>query len=75
MDGNPVAVEASAYPLKYRPESIVTFLKYPVKPLTVRAVRGFLKRASTGTLRWPDGFLERLSAYADRMDATGNSNR
>ncbi len=33
-------------------------------PLSPRALNGFLSRARSGGLRWPEGFLDRLSAYA-----------
>lgn len=40
-----------------------TFLKYPLKPLSARAVNGYISRAKKGNLKHPDGFLEKLDDY------------
>jgi DNA (cytosine-5)-methyltransferase 1 len=45
---------------------LADFLTYPGKPLSVRAASGFLSRTRKGTLRFPAGFLDELTAYAQR---------
>jgi DNA (cytosine-5)-methyltransferase 1 len=44
-----------------------TFLKYPTKPLSHRAVMGFIGRAMKGNLRYPHGFLEALTNYSGTL--------
>lgn len=43
------------------------FLRFPGKPLSLRATTGFLKRANASSLRFPDGFLEQVEAHHARM--------
>ena len=44
--------------------SLSSFLKYPTKPLSNRAVMGFIERALKGNLKYPDGFIEALKGYS-----------
>jgi DNA (cytosine-5)-methyltransferase 1 len=44
-----------------------TFLRYGSQGLSKRAVEGFLKRARSGRLRYPEGFLELLTAYGKTL--------
>lgn len=44
--------------------SLSSFLKYPVKPLSNRAVTGFIGRAEKGNLKYPDGFIDALTRYS-----------
>lgn len=44
--------------------SLTSFLKYPTKPLSHRAVTGFVGRALKGNLKYPDGFIEALTRYS-----------
>jgi len=44
--------------------ALSSFLKYPVKPLSHRAITGFLGRAMKGNLQYPSGFLEALTGYS-----------
>ena len=39
-------------------------LAEPLTVLSARAIGGFLSRARTGGMRWPDGFLDRIAAHA-----------
>lgn len=39
-------------------------LREPLTALSPRALKGFLSRARTGGMRWPNGFLDRIAAYA-----------
>lgn len=64
------AVDVSAWPV--RPKSdldLANFLKYPTKPLSERASRGFLGRAERSTLRFPDGLLDALRAHLENFPA------
>ena len=44
--------------------SLASFLRYPTKPLSRRAVNGFIGRAQAGKLRYPLGFVDSLIAYS-----------
>lgn len=46
------------------PVGIGGFLNHDGNPLSIRAVSGFLKRARSGNLRYPPGFLDSLDRYA-----------
>lgn len=63
--------DCSDRPLGKACRPIASFLKYPVKPLSHKAVSGFLRRAHAGNLRYPEGFLSALEAYRDACDAVG----
>lgn len=39
------------------------FLKYPLKPLSLKASNGYLSRAKVGNLSHPDGFITKLEEY------------
>lgn len=41
------------------------FLNDPLKPLSGRALRGYIHRATTGTKRFPEGFLPALTRQAE----------
>lgn len=47
--------------------SLTTFLKYPAKPLSHRAVNGFIGRALKGNLKYPDGFIDALTRYSNTL--------
>ena len=49
--------------------SIEDFLRYPLKPLSTRATRGFLKRARQGNLRFSSGFIESLDQHLGSAEA------
>jgi DNA (cytosine-5)-methyltransferase 1 len=59
------AVEASDKPISRIPGSITRFRSPDWLMLSDRALNGFVKRAKTGGLRFPDGFLSAL-IEADR---------
>jgi DNA (cytosine-5)-methyltransferase 1 len=65
-----IAVEIGAFPVwKARPP-LSEFLKYPGKPLSIRATQGFLSRTERSSLRFVDGFQDRLRAHLRNMAAT-----
>jgi DNA (cytosine-5)-methyltransferase 1 len=71
-----LAVTIGGYPeWKARP-ALADFLRYEGKPLSSRATRGFLARTERATLRFADGFQNRLRIHLQRMEmsnlATGN---
>lgn len=63
--GGRFSSQASPWP-QYTASCLQTTLQNPVKPLSLRALTGFLKRARAGRLRFPPGFLELLDATALR---------
>ena len=63
-----MAVTISAYPRWDERPALTQFLRYPGKPLSVRATRGFLSRTERASLRFADGFQDRLRDHLDRME-------
>jgi len=61
------ASNRSEFPLSGAPASLSDFLRHDVTPLSHRAVTGFLQRARRGGLKFPEGFLDRLSEYSQRL--------
>jgi len=51
----------------FRRASLAEFLKYPTKPLSHRAVTGFIGRAVKGNLKYPNGFIKALEKYAKNL--------
>lgn len=51
----------------YNHASLSSFLQYPTKPLSLRAVTGFIGRALKGNLKYPDGFIQALEKYANNL--------
>ena len=47
--------------------SLSTFLNFPIKPLSYRAVTGFIKRAKTGNLKFPEKFIDSLTKYSESL--------
>lgn len=64
-----IAVEIGGFPdWKVRP-ALVDFLEHPGKPLSVRATQGFLSRTERSSLRFVDGFQDRLRSHLRNMGA------
>ncbi len=55
----------STYPIRKEYKPLGDWLNYPAKPLSLRAINGFLKRANSGNLRFPEGFIKRLESYRE----------
>jgi DNA (cytosine-5)-methyltransferase 1 len=68
------AVEISAFPEWRDRPPLVAFLRYPGKPLSARATRGFLSRTYRAKLRFPEGFQDRLREHLFIMEGQGRSN-
>lgn len=62
------AVEITSYPQWMPRRPLTEFLLFPGKPLSARATNGFLSRAARAKLRFPEGFLERLSDHSSGLD-------
>jgi DNA (cytosine-5)-methyltransferase 1 len=43
-------------------------LRFPGKPLSARATRGFLSRTERSSLRFVPGFIERLRRHLQRVE-------
>ena len=61
--------EVSDSPLGIAGPGLDGFIAEPMKPLSRKAVEGFLSRARAGNLRYPEGFLSSLQSYRDRVSA------
>lgn len=68
IDGSNMAVELSPWPVSKRHPHIATFLRYPVKPLSHKAVAGFLSRLRAGGLRRPEYFEKALEAFKNKLE-------
>jgi DNA (cytosine-5)-methyltransferase 1 len=44
--------------------SLEGFLRYDLRPLSLRATNGFINRARRGSMRFPPGFLESMDRHA-----------
>lgn len=65
-----IAVEIGAFPVWKARSPLSEFLEYPGKPLSIRATKGFLSRTERSSLRFVDGFQDRLRAHLRNMVAT-----
>ena len=53
----------SSYPIFETRAPLEEWLKYPVKPLSLRAISGFLSRTEVSKLRFPPDFINTLKRY------------
>ncbi|MFN3727370.1 MAG: DNA cytosine methyltransferase [Allosphingosinicella sp.] len=67
-ESGPVGVEASEFPICEPPPSIEAFRDENWRPLSARALRGFIHRAKEGKLRFPKGFLAALEDALRRVE-------
>jgi len=58
-------MEISEFPFNKAAPSLETLRDETWKPLSLRALTGFYKRASEGSLRFPDGFLAAIKKARD----------
>ena len=61
-------VEIGSCPIWCDRPPLTEFLKYPGKPLSARATRGFLNRTDRSTLRFVPGFRESLRRHLAQME-------
>lgn len=70
IDGNRYSVNVSTWPVEADEPNLKDFLRDELKPLSLRASKGFYGRALSSTsLRFADGFLEGLKSYIDSMES------
>lgn len=68
-DGKAFAVpSASSWPVRRRYRHLAEFLRFPPADLSIRATAGFLGRAKSGRLRFPEGFLADVEQHLRRME-------
>jgi DNA (cytosine-5)-methyltransferase 1 len=67
IGGGVMKVDIGEFPEALNCHGIGNFLQHPVKPLSERASKGFLKRAREGKLKFADGFLDAIELHADNM--------
>jgi DNA (cytosine-5)-methyltransferase 1 len=63
-------VEISSFPVWLKRQPLTSFLQRDGKPLSARATRGFLARADSSSLRFVEGFKERVRAHLRSMDGS-----
>lgn len=63
----PHAVNLSMWPVRRRRPHLADFLRYGGDPLSVRACDGFLSRARSSSLRFPEGLLDAVAAHRERV--------
>lgn len=63
-----IAVEIGAFPTWAARPAMVDFLQYPGKPLSRRATLGFLSRTERSSLRFVEGFQDRVRAHLRNME-------
>jgi len=72
-EGSAFRVRLSAWPDRLPYHHLEEFLRFPTKPLSERATAGFLSRARSGYLRFPEGFLAAVTEHLDHMRNVGES--
>ncbi len=65
--GEAYIASVSRWPLRLTTPPLVTFLRFPGKPLSPRATAGFLGRTRNSTLRFPAGFIRAVEAHLARV--------
>jgi DNA (cytosine-5)-methyltransferase 1 len=60
----------STCPLKTKHRALLSFLKYPLQPLSLRATAGFFSRAMRSSLRFADGFLDDVAEHLRRLESS-----
>jgi DNA (cytosine-5)-methyltransferase 1 len=61
-------VDVGMWPERRPYRHLDRFLRYPMLPLSRRALAGFLHRTSRSTLRFPDGLLDAVHMALDEHD-------
>jgi hypothetical protein len=69
-EGRAFLANVSTWPVHADYQNLADFLAHPVTPLSERAAAGFLSRAESSTLRFPDGLLDAVRRHlAARQEA------
>ncbi len=67
VDGKRFESAVSDSPLGLQHCGLDKFVRDPLKPLSRRAIDGFLGRVAAGRLKYPDGFLSSLQRFRDSV--------
>lgn len=73
ISGSNESADLSPWPISKRRSGISSFLRYPVKPLSHKAVSGFLSRLRAGNLRHPTYFETTLETYQHNLEKNDES--
>lgn len=65
-------VEITAFPAFEARPPLADFMRYPGKPLSIRASQGFLTRTERSSLRFVPGFQDRVRDHLSRMTVSTN---
>lgn len=65
---------SSTYPVERDEISLLDFLKYPCKPLSIKAAKGFEHRLNIGTVRCPQYFRDTIHQYVIKLEENGRNN-
>jgi len=68
-----IASQINAFPVWKERPSLVDFLEHPGKQLSSRATSGFLARTERSSLRFVEGFKDRVRAHLDNMLADASA--
>ncbi len=68
-DGHVYEVNVGTWPIDNHPGPLKEFLKYPLKPLSVKGIKGFYSRAVNSELiNYPDRFIESMEIYISNKE-------
>lgn len=67
-DGKVFESTASAFPVRYLYRDLETFLRFPLRQLSLKAASGFLRRIQGSSLRIPEGLEESLIHHCGRLE-------
>lgn len=56
-----------SFPVARSRPPLLKFLRYPTEPLSPKATAGFLSRARSGSLRFPEGFLAAVERHLENV--------
>jgi DNA (cytosine-5)-methyltransferase 1 len=62
------AAQVSRWPKRFKRPALAEFLRFPGRPLSLRAAKGFQSRAEASSLRFPKGFLDALARHIDDVE-------
>lgn len=68
MEGKRYAANVSEYPTEREETSLIEFLDYECKPLSLKAAKGFENRLNMGKVRCPQFFKDAIHDYVERME-------
>lgn len=67
-EGKRYASSVSEYPVERDEVSLIGFLDYQCKPLSLKAAKGFENRLNMGKVRCPQFFKDAIHEYVERME-------